>query len=572
MAVTIENFIARLGFKVDPQGAKEFKEELKQVAGTMAKLTGAAYALGAGIIAGISHVNEETLQMKALAESIGMNVISFKNLKGVFASVGQDEMKMVAMLEKLNAVMGGYDEDANATKGLPASLKRLNLEYDELKKKKPEEQFVAIMDAAKSMADQQVAANAATAIFGRGTGRFLGAIRGMEGGIAEIIEKRQALNFLTERGVRGAADEAKALKQLKGVLSSINAEMSGLIGEAIAPYIKKVMEWIKANKELIQTEVAKWAERIGSVMKLMLDVLREFIDVVASIRAALNNLNPALRKLFDLFVLLAGAKIFLKMASMIPILGKLIPLVGKLGMSFKSFAGLKSMGLFALIGLFILFMNSLRRYFQGKQSFVGDFGAEVGKILYEKIELAKAKLDEFFGWIKIKWLAMISDIQFNVRELFPGLADMIGIPETVTGSNGVKSKSGSRSLTSSGGVVGKIGMELTGAKKEDWDRAQQLIPTLRRLLTGPDEPAAPKQDLIQTLMKLLTSSTDASAAPKQVGPQSKNEAKPSMTFDVKMNINATPGMDEKTLAANVSQALRKEAEALMRYGVTGVVV
>lgn len=392
MTVKIEEFVAHLGWDVDPGKLKEFDKQVGEITQTFKKVALAIGAATAAVTALVIHTNRETAEMANLAKSVGITTENLLALSGVVSEIGLNTENVIDLVEEMNNKMGEKKGLGEFT-AVEESLKILNLDFKELRDLKPDEQFTRIFDAASKLADQQKAVSAVDMLFGGEANKILGFLRATGLSLEEILERRKQLNFLSEEGVEGAIAFNHTLSETETIISSIWAQFSGLVGEILTPMIKEFSNWVIENKELIKVKVAEWAENVAFFLEKMWKFFKFLVGVVNKVTDLFGGFGNTLAFVGGIlagFQLVKIIKVFQLLATVI---GPAIKQIGlfKAAMTFGKMAG--AIGLIVLAALAI---NSLVRFLQGKDSLVGDIGESIA----ESMDQATGAVAEFFGFSK----------------------------------------------------------------------------------------------------------------------------------------------------------------------------
>ncbi|MGR3468504.1 MAG: hypothetical protein ACU0CI_11575 [Shimia sp.] len=120
--------------------------------------------------------NQRTREMQALAASVGQNVDTMEALAVAGKALGFNYDNIVDLAEEMHNKLGEFAGlgEMNSAK---EALEMIGLEFKDLKKLKPEDQFEKIVDAIAGMEDAQKASSAADMLFGGEASKFFGDLR-----------------------------------------------------------------------------------------------------------------------------------------------------------------------------------------------------------------------------------------------------------------------------------------------------------------------------------------------------------------------------------------------------------
>ncbi len=413
MTVRIEEFVAHLGWEVDPGKLKEFDKQVNKISATFKKVAIAIGAATAAVTALIVHTNRETAEMANLAKSVGLTTDNLLALSGVVSEIGLNTENVIDLVEEMNNKMG-EKKGLGQFSAVEESLRLLNLDFKELEQLAPDKQFIRILDAAAKLGDQQKAVSAVDMLFGGEANKILGFIREMGTSLDEIIEKQKALNFLSEGGIERATKFNSAWGDVKTIISSVWAEFAGFAGSTLTPMLEDFREWVIQNRELIKIKIVEWAEKLGK----FLEIVWKFIKFLADILGKATELFGGLENVLFAIVAVLGSLSFVALFNALKLLVTLlVPAINKIGLLETALQFGKITGVIALFVLLALSINSLVRFLQGKDSLVGDIGKSIAKSMDESTGAVAA----FFGLTKEEfqlWLVQtIGSIEDFLQEI-----------------------------------------------------------------------------------------------------------------------------------------------------------
>lgn len=220
-------------------------------------------ALSTALLVGAGAVNQMKLESDNMTRAMGGNIETAEAVTSAIKSIGLSAENVTDLYEEMNNKLGesaGIEEITAVTE----SLGILGLQFEEIKKLSPDDQFKAITDAALKMEDATQAAAAADILMGGEANKIISTLRLQGKSMEDITKNYQMLNFRTDQSRKGAEDMAKAQSKTAKIIGSLTQEVSGLIGKALAPMIDKFNEWMINNKELISQNLDKLFNSIGN--------------------------------------------------------------------------------------------------------------------------------------------------------------------------------------------------------------------------------------------------------------------------------------------------------------------
>ncbi len=220
-------------------------------------------ALSTALVVGAGAVNQMKLESDNMTRAMGGNIETVEAITSGIKGIGLSAENVTDLYEEMNNKLGesaGIEEITAVTE----SLGILGLQFNEIKKLSPDEQFKAITDAALKMEDATQAAAAADILMGGEANKIISTLRLQGKSMEDITKNYQMMNFRTDQSRKGAEDMAKAQSTTAKIIGSLTQEVSGLIGKALAPMITKFNEFMINNKELISQNLDKLFNSIGN--------------------------------------------------------------------------------------------------------------------------------------------------------------------------------------------------------------------------------------------------------------------------------------------------------------------
>ena len=241
------------------QRAQKMKAAGAKIGGGMkSAATGAASMLGpAGLIGGtvigggmtaLVMTNKMAAANANLAASVGMTAANYRMWDGIMEQAGLSGENVVDLMEEMTNKMGeakGLDE---LPSGLADAIHILGLDFEYLKKLKPEQQFMEIMKAAEGMDDQQLAQTAVDMLMGGEANKVLGYLRDQGKSVNELVKEWGKYNVVTDESISGAKLFSDAWSKFTFVMGGAFQELSGLVGGVLAP---QLIEWAKQFSDFL---------------------------------------------------------------------------------------------------------------------------------------------------------------------------------------------------------------------------------------------------------------------------------------------------------------------------------
>lgn len=291
--MVVDELVSILGLEIDSKAnanASKFEKMLGGIT-SVAKQAGAAVL---GISAAAIAINSATAQFDNMAKSVGLTTDELKAWGGVLQDTEFTTDHVIDLVEELNNKIGestGLGEQITPVK---EAFQILGLEFDRVSKLSPEEQFLAVTEAAKAMGDSAQAAAAADILMGGEANKVIGILRSQEGSIRDILDAQRQYNFLTEDGIKGAKESSKEFGILRRVVTSLGQDIAGKAGAGIAVATAALTDFIVVNNELISLGIGQLIDGISLGFEMFGDAVNYVWDTVSQLIPELGFLGENL--------------------------------------------------------------------------------------------------------------------------------------------------------------------------------------------------------------------------------------------------------------------------------------
>ncbi|EES9565057.1 hypothetical protein [Escherichia coli] len=261
-------------------------ERWKGRAGTVLK-TGFGLSVGSGLTlaagtAAVLNRNTEMADRAGIARSYGVDYETYASWDSLARLMGLNGENIGDLFEEYRNKV--FDDDNGATdKGaIQEVFGKLGLKAGVMAGKSNQEQVEFLFDRLLQVENEQVAAGMADALFGGEANKILTWMRLSGKTYRELISEQKRYNLVTKAGADGAVQGHVALSNLRNVLSSSIDEISGQLGNELAPHIQQVTDdlaaWFKnGGLEKIRAfirddalpaliDMAAWMWKFGKVL------------------------------------------------------------------------------------------------------------------------------------------------------------------------------------------------------------------------------------------------------------------------------------------------------------------
>ncbi|WP_332831107.1 hypothetical protein [Escherichia coli] len=255
--------------------------------GMTALKVGGGISVGAGLtLAGAAGAalsrNSETAERAGIARSYGVDYETYAAWDSLGRQMGLNGENIGDLFEEYRNKV--FDDDNGATdKGaIQEVFGKLGLKAGVMAGKSNQEQVEFLFDRLLQVENEQQAAGMADALFGGEANKILTWMRLSGKTYRELISEQKRYNLVTKAGADGAVQGHVALSNLRNVLSSSIDEISGQLGNELAPHIQQVTDdlaaWFKnGGLEKIRAfirddalpaliDMAAWMWKFGKVL------------------------------------------------------------------------------------------------------------------------------------------------------------------------------------------------------------------------------------------------------------------------------------------------------------------
>ena len=245
------------------------------LARTTASLATPAAGLATGLGVGLVMLNQATVRSQGLAAAVGLTADSLEGLAGAVSSLGFESDNVVDLLEEMNNKLG-ESAGIKITGATADAFKVLGLRFKEIRKLQPEQQFLRIAEAIRTLPDQQKAVFAADALFGGEGNKIFGALRAKGRPLQDIIRDYKALNVQTEASRRGAQAFAAQWARITTVISTGLRFVAGEVGAVLEPELIKLSGYLTENRGMFREWVGELVKKVPEAFQVARDKAAEF--------------------------------------------------------------------------------------------------------------------------------------------------------------------------------------------------------------------------------------------------------------------------------------------------------
>jgi ribosomal protein L12E/L44/L45/RPP1/RPP2 len=301
---------------------------------------------------------EVASQLNDTSQAIGVTTDALQELQyaGGLAGVSADEMtQSVTLLSRaMAAAKAGGEEQAKAFSKAGTSYK------DASGKLRPAEEVIGdIAEHFKTMPDGAEKTALAVQLFGRSGARMVSMLNEGKDGLQALRMEAHELGLVLDADtIKLGDDVGDNIDRIKSIFKALKVQ----VGSALFPILKQitdnVLNWVKANKELIKQRIEQLVKGIAKAALVLVD--------------AVDVLWGSLKFLYHLIVdqLVAEFKIFMEVLDRFGAVGRVAALAF---IAAWVLASAPIVAVVAAIAQLLLFLNSIQRWREGRDSVFGDW-------------------------------------------------------------------------------------------------------------------------------------------------------------------------------------------------------
>ncbi|WP_422136551.1 hypothetical protein [Endozoicomonas sp. ALD040] len=253
-------------------------------------------AIGAGLTA-LTVTNRLSAEQANLAQAAGLSAKQMAIWTAIVSQVGGEASDVSDLVQELNNKFGESKGLGEQTTEVRDALHILRLDFERLKRLRPDEQFNAIIRQAQKIGGQE-AISGADALLGGKASEFVGYINSLKTPFDELIARQETLYIGTQEGVQGAQAFTTAWRELSFTLGQAFREINGLIGKDLAPQMRQwsseLASWFRDSRN----EVKKFSEQMGTTLVNLGDGLAQLALHLPEIVGAMSTLSGLVLKWF----------------------------------------------------------------------------------------------------------------------------------------------------------------------------------------------------------------------------------------------------------------------------------
>ncbi len=532
---TVRELVVSLGLDFDSTGFAKAERAIAVLKSGFAGMAGLLAGAAAGLTGITIAVSKQADELRDLSLTLGVSTEALQKLgyAAQLSGANAETMRtgLIFLTRQAEAAGSGSKEAAANFAKFGVNLRDQNGHL-----KTADRLFLDVANGAQKLKDPTERAALAAQLLGRSAGPQLVQLLSQgEAGIQELGLELEALGGLMDGDfIDASADFNDSLDRLQVAVKGFGIT----IAKAFLPYlsgaVKGLVEWYRANREVINSRVTFFVSRMGSAFQGLGNLIGLAVQAVSKIVSAFGKANPVF-----LSVLLV---------------------MGALALAFLS----PTFAIILLTGLIAAIADDINTFVTGGKSVLGDFvdflkkwGHDTGGVIGGFVEsiadalafFSGAGWDEVFEAFGRVWDEVANSIGESVdwlmgkwRALRDGLASIFG------GSTTEESNTGPQ-----------FNM-MADARNRYYDEGGELRNIARVMNGGRD-----------ALMTGGASSIKQAVAQQTAASVNNVANSANSTTNASITVNAAPGQSAKEVASEVAKKLEESNKARLRNARSAIV-
>lgn len=211
---------------------------------------GGVLASALGTLIAPAATNAETARRAGVAKSYGVDIPTFDAWDTLAKQYDMNGENIGDLFEEYLHKAGEYKQ--NGKQGsLQDAFDTLGFKAGDLGGLSDMAQFEKIVERALSLQDESKASFALDSLFGGEASKLLMLMKHSGKSYRDLMDEQRRYNLVTKEGAEGAMEGNRAITNLQTVFSSAMAEISGQLGNELAPDVRRLTddlaEWFKGG-------------------------------------------------------------------------------------------------------------------------------------------------------------------------------------------------------------------------------------------------------------------------------------------------------------------------------------
>lgn len=291
----------------------------------LAPLTVMTGVAGNTFVQGIKGAREYANSIADLTERLGVSA-EFLQKQHYIAKLNASSAE--DMNTALGKLLKQYGALKSGTGALYAGLQKISPALSNQLKgaKSTEEAFNLMLKAIRKVEDPAKKVYLAQLAFGEAGKSMINIANQSEESLAALAKEAQDAGLvMDDAAIKGAADLGQELDNMHEHIRGVFNQLASKLIPILIPFIKRITEWIKANRELIGTKVDAFIKQFAEVLKKIdLEAILNGLSMFGSACLKVTDFIASMNKWLLLFAVLLGSGVVCNVLSLVTSLGKLL--------------------------------------------------------------------------------------------------------------------------------------------------------------------------------------------------------------------------------------------------------
>lgn len=235
-------------------------------------------------------------------------------------------------------------EAADGTGGALGAFRYLKIELRDSngQMRSTEALFRDAADALAKVEDPALRTRIAMKLFAAEGSKMINMLKDGSAGLDEAAQRARELGkVLDEQALKNAEEFGDALDDMGGAAKGVWNIVAGELIPVLSGLMRELLDWYKANKQLVTTEVTKFAKDLAQGVRDMAHWLKEMLPHLKTTFDWIGGLSGVVKTLAWLFAFSLAANILLTVVAV----GKLALAMGGLGLAMGKTGGVGLLGM-----------------------------------------------------------------------------------------------------------------------------------------------------------------------------------------------------------------------------------
>ena len=341
MGTHVGGFFADLNLITNESSFRKGTAKLHDVGDKIKKFSSFAlksFTLGGGgalgFAAAIAYADTKTTLLAGALRMSSNSLVQYK-MAASMAGVKSDELiSSLASLEKKSQRLKLGEIDL----GMAKSLGMMGIQYQSFMSQNSGDKMKTAMSAALGMGDKGLARELISDVLGDAGKEMFEYLEASGISLQSLLDKSKELLFTNTQTRKNSMIFNQELHTTMGGLKEIGTLFGSTFAGEFTPVLRDLQQLIIKNKELIKTNVVKYAKELAKIGGSVFHVLEKGIPIVSGLITRLGGIEGVMKKVGLGFAIFEGTKLISGLYSLIKGVGILNAL--KIGGVFLAFAAL----------------------------------------------------------------------------------------------------------------------------------------------------------------------------------------------------------------------------------------